>query len=667
MGSNTLMSLGISALNANYVALQTVGHNIANVNTPGYSRQEVQLETANGQSTGQGFIGRGVNVATVVRAHSDMLTREAATTQAQAASDDARSTRLQQLEKAFGTGENGLGYAANKVFGSFVDVASAPQDSSARQVVLANIGDLVTRFRASSDQIESMQNNVATDLRDGVVSANALAHRVADLNQQIRTLGSLGQAPNDLLDQRDQAINDLSKIIQTTTVKADDGSIGVYVAGGQKLVDNTTVNTLVAGQDSLDPRQVAISLQTSKSSLPLSASAIGAGSLVGMLKFQSTDVVDARNQLGQLASAISGALNQQQSLGLDNRPVPGTGAPLLSVGTGRVLASANNAAVNGVPVASLLNGSGQRVSSVSFTVTNPQALQASDYQLVADPSLPAGSYALTRMTDGTKWTVQDASVVDGFRVNIASPVPAASDTFVLQPVGNSAANLRQVMDDPRGIAAATPVVAVTGTANAGTATISSIQATSTSINRNLTTTITFTGSAGQYSWTAIDSTGAVPPASGTGVWATGQAIALNNWSLQLSGVPASGDTLTVSPTLYPARNNGNANALAALTDGLVVGQSVQANGSVSGGSSVSDAYANLLANLGVSVQSAKVSADLSSSLADQAKAAQTSDSGVNLDEEAAKLIQFQQSYQAAAKMLQVAQTIFDQLLQTTSH
>ena len=208
---------------------------------------------------------------------------------------------------------------------------------------------------------------------------------------------------------------------------------------------------------------------------------------------------------------------------------------------------------------------------------------------------------------------------------------------------------------------------MTGTANAGTATISSIQATSTSINRNLTTTITFTGSAGQYSWTAIDSTGAVPPASGTGVWATGQAIALNNWSLQLSGVPASGDTLTVSPTLYPARNNGNANALAALTDGLVVGQSVQANGSVSGGSSVSDAYANLLANLGVSVQSAKVSADLSSSLADQAKAAQTSDSGVNLDEEAAKLIQFQQSYQAAAKMLQVAQTIFDQLLQTTSH
>jgi flagellar hook-associated protein 1 FlgK len=408
-------------------------------------------------------------------------------------------------------------------------------------------------------------------------------------------------------------------------------------------------------------------LQTNKSALPLSASTIGAGSLVGMLKFQAVDVVDARNQLGQLASAISGAINQQQSLGLDNRPVPGVGAPLLSVGVGRVLASASNAAVNGVPVASLVNGSGQRVSSVSFTVTNAQALQASDYQLVADPALAAGSYALTRITDGTKWTVQDGSVVDGFRVNIASPVPAASDTFLLQPVGSAAMNLQQVMSDPRGIAAATPVVAVAGTSNTGTATVASIQATSTSLNRNLTTTISFTGSAGQYNWTSIDSTGAVPPASGTGVWATGQPIALNSWSLQLNGVPASGDTLTVSPTLYPARNNGNANAFAALTDVLVVGQSMQSNGAVSGGLSVSDAYANLLANMGVRVQSAKVSTDLSSSLADQAKAAQTGDSGVNLDEEAAKLIQFQQSYQAAAKMLQVAQTIFDQLLQTTSH
>jgi flagellar hook-associated protein 1 FlgK len=667
MGSNTLMSLGVRALNANYVALQTVGHNISNVNTVGYSRQEVQFETAEGQSTGQGFIGRGVNVATVLRAHTEMLTREAATTQAQAASDSARSTRLQQLEQAFPTGQNGLGYAANKVFGSFVDVANAPQDSSARQAVLANLGDLVTRFRSSSDQIEGLQSNVATDLREGVVSANALAQRVADLNRQIKTVGSLGQQPNDLLDQRDQAINDLSKLIQTTTVTADDGSVSVYVAGGQKLVDSAEVNTLVAGQDSVDPRQVAISLQTSKSVRSLSDSTIGAGSLAGMLKFQAVDLVDARNQIGQLASAIAGSLNAQQALGLDARTVPGVGGPLLDVGAGRVLPSTNNANVNGVPVASLLSGSGQRIPSVSFTVTNPQALQASDYQLLADASLPAGSYQLTRVSDCVKTTVSDGSVVDGFRINVASPAPSAGDFFVLQPVGSAAAGLQRVLDDPRGIAAASPVVGVAGSANSGTATIASLQATASGLNSKLTTTITFTGVNGAYQWTSVDSTVATSPTSGTGTWTAGQPIVLNNWSMDLHGVPDKGDTFSVAPTKFAARNNGNANAFVALAGAPLVGRNLLPDGSVSGGTSVTDAYANLLANVGVRVQSAKVSADLSGTLAAQAKTAQTGDSGVNLDEEAAKLIQYQQSYQAAAKMLQVAQTIFDQLLQTAGH
>ena len=149
MSVSSLLSIGARAMTANYAALQVTGNNVANANTAGYSRQSVELATSFSQQTGSGFFGKGVDVATVTRAHSDFLTREAATTAALAAADDARNKQLLQLEKVFPTGENGLGYAAQQVFNAFVDVSNKPQDSAARQVALARVGDLAAQFRSA--------------------------------------------------------------------------------------------------------------------------------------------------------------------------------------------------------------------------------------------------------------------------------------------------------------------------------------------------------------------------------------------------------------------------------------------------------------------------------------------------------------------------------------
>jgi flagellar hook-associated protein 1 FlgK len=355
-------------------------------------------------------------------------------------------------------------------------------------------------------------------------------------------------------------------------------------------------------------------------------------------------------------------MNSQQALGLDLGTPASAGAPVLSIGAPQVLPSSNNAMSGGVPVASYVDGSGTRVSSVSITVVDSAALQPSDYQLTADPSLPAGQYTLTRLSDGSSQTVSSGDVVDGFRIDVAAPAPAAGDKFLLQPDSTAASGMALALTDPSGIAAASPVQATANVSNTGTATVGSLNVVDPSVNPNLTATVTFTDNSGDYSYSLVDTTGALPTVNGTGSLAAGQPIALNGWQLNLTGAPKAGDSIVVAKTAYPAADNGNANAMLALGTASIVGQ----GGSVAAGQNVTDAYASALANIGVRVQSAMAAATQSDAISSAATTAASNQSGVNLNEEAARLIQYQQSYQAAAKMLQIAQTVFASLLAISS-
>jgi flagellar hook-associated protein 1 FlgK len=675
MGSSALMSLGMRAMNANYAALQATGNNIANANTVGYSRQTAEFETAGGQFTGAGFFGKGVNVTTITRAHDAFLTREAATSRALAAADAARSSQLQQLEKVFAMGESGLGYAAQQLYSAFVDVANRPQDASARQVVLARADELAARFRSAGEQIDTIQAGVTYELKSDIASINMLSSRIAELNNKIAMMKGAGHTPNDLLDQRDQAVNDLSQYIQVSTIAADDGTLSVFIGGGQKLVLGNQATPLAAVPDPFDPSKMQLGISDSGTVREMPIELVTGGSLAGLLRFQNDDLTDARNLLGQLASAIAGSLNGQQALGLDLGQPAAAGAPILSVGNPVTLPATGNAMSGGVPVASYVDGSGNRVPSVGLTIVDTRELQASDYELFADPTLPAGSYRLTRLSDGTQQTVTNGAVVDGFRVDVTTPAPAARDRFLLQPVGAAARNTARVLDDPKGLAAAAPVAASFDVDNVGTATLGALSATAVDpASAELSATVTFTSDTGDYDWELRDAGGTLVR-SGSAVWTAGTPIRSDawtpatpaqryDWELQLNGVPRSGDTLAITPTPVPASDNGNAKALLALGEATIVGQRTLSNGTVVPGTTVTDAYANVLADVGVRVQGAQLSEQMSASIAADAKEARSSKAGVNLDEEAARLIQFQQSYQAAAKMLQVAQSVFDTLLQT---
>jgi flagellar hook-associated protein 1 len=640
MSASPLLSIGTRAMFANYAALQTIGHNIANANTEGYSRQQVELATAQGQFTGAGFFGKGVDVAAVTRSHNAFLTREAATASSQAAADGARLEQLQRLEAVFPPGEAGLGHAASALLNAAVDLASRPQDLSTRQVVLARAQDMAQRYAAAGAQIDTLQDGVVQDLQVAVASVNRLTQGIATVNEQIARVSGSGQTPNDLLDQRDQLVAELSEYMQVTTLPADDGTLGVFVAGGQRLVLGTQSTNLAFASDEFDITRGAIAVNDSGTLRTLPSSLLAGGSIGGLLRFQNEDLTDARAAVGRMAAAFSTRANEQQALGLDLRTPPGSGAPLFEVGAPLALAAQSNAR----------DVAGNFIGSVSMTIADESALQASEYTLEPDAATP-GQFLLTRRADGLVRTIASGDTVDGLVINVSAA--AAGDRFLLQPVSRAAVNMRRVLDDPRGLAAASPLQAERGNGNTGTATVASLAVVDPAADPQQTASITFTSATGAYDWELRDRTSNALLSSGSGTWQPGQAIALNGFELRLDGVPASGDAFTVSQTQYPNVSNGNALAFAALRDATFIG-----------GESITDAYGSVMAGVGVSVQGARTAADASGAVASQARDRVSAETGVNLDEEAARLIQFQQSYQAAAKVLQVAQSVFDTLLQT---
>lgn len=653
-----LLTLGARAMFANQAALQTIGQNIANANTPGYSRQSVVLTTSPGQYTGAGFFGQGVDVQTVVRSHNDFLTKEAATTKATASADSTRADQLSRLEKVFATGTDGLGYAAGQFLNSLVDVASRPSDPSARQVALGRANEMAVRFANAGQQVADMQAGVVSDLKADVNVVNQLAQQIANLNDQIAKTRGSGHTPNDLLDQREQLISQLSEHVAVTTLPADDDSVGVFIGGGQRLVLGNQAATLQVSADAYDPQRAVLSLNEGGLNRPLDESVLTGGSMTALLSFQNKDLQDAKNMLGQLAAAIGTRVNNQNALGLDLSNPPGKGAPIFNVAAPRVLPATTNQR----------NPDGSFATGVQASIVDASQLQASSYKL---SSSTAGSYQLTRLSDGLVRNVNDGDTVDGFKIAFSPAAPAAGESFVIEPVGAAATDMRRVLDNPNGIAAASPLTATTSVNNTGTLTVDSIYAVNSKFDATKAPISIQFGAADpanaanvQYTLTLAD--GSVL----NGVWSAGQPIGNQpaagidlGFEFRTNGVPRSGDTVALNPTVYTSTNNGNAKAFLNIQTETFVGSQTQPDGSVTPGSTISDAYAASMSNIGARVQSANYLSSVSTNVASDAETSRSGQAGVNLDEEASRLMQYQQAYQAAAKVLQTAQTLFNELMQ----
>lgn len=645
----SILNIGARALQANEVALQTAGNNIANVNTPGYSRQSVVLHTVQGQYTGGGYIGKGVEVQTIQRNFDAFLTRQAALASSVQSADSTRSDKLKQLEGIFDGGSSGLGASISDMLNAFSDVVTAPTDLTARTVVLTRVDETAARMRAASKSLDDLQQGVAQELSQKVDSINSLARNIADVNQEIARASVSGQPPNDLLDRRDQLIRDLNKYVQTSSVAADDGSVGLFIGGSQALVLGNTVAPLSIVKDDFgDPMKSKLAINRSGQTFTLDENNLGGGEVSGLLRFQNTDLNEGRNLLGRLTLAVTTAMNDQHKLGLDLDGKPGGNlfSPTV-MGMQNVLQPTAPATLN------------TGTAALSLSVSDCTRFVASDYE-VNFASATTGS--ITRRSDGVvqpfDFGATNPVQIDGLAIAMPVGVPNAGDRFELKPFSTSASNISSVFSTPRALAVASPVAGTMGASNTG-----SLQQVSLTARSNpvavAPVVLTFTGA---NSYTRSDEL----PVPNTTVFAftPGQSIEgttpatapLSQWSVTLQGSPKAGDTYTVGPNAFPALNAGNATALMNLRDATVFD-----------GGPLTDGYAGLMSQIGIRAQSANYATQVSASIATNLESSRAGVSGVNLDEEAAKLLQYQQAYQASAKVIQIAQGIFDTLIQSLSH
>ncbi|MEI6026712.1 MAG: flagellar hook-associated protein FlgK [Betaproteobacteria bacterium] len=654
MSAFSLLSIGSRAMAANYAVLQTTGNNIANANVEGYSRQRVELSTSASQSTGGGYIGRGVDVKGVTRAHDAFLTREAAGTQSSASMDQARLSALQKLEDVFRTGEQGVGHAAGQFLNAMTDLASRPADEGLRQAVLARADEVASRFSGASQQMDALQADVNAALGDGVQRVNALAQSLALVNARIVAVSGSQGAPNELLDERDRLLSQISQKIQVKSLMGPDESVSVFVGDGRPLVMGGNAGKLSVVADPADPSRKALAFNDKAGARVIDSDLLGGGDMAGVLRFQNEDLVPARNRMGQMAAALTGMVNRQQSLGLDLQGK--TGADLffdfhdtLAAGA---LPMVRPAATN------------QGTAKPTLAISDPAKLQAAEYTLAYDTG--ASDWTLTPSTGGAAIPQAQAATL-GFTLTGLGTLNT-QDRFLLQPVTYAAGMMRRELTRPDGLAAASPVVSRVEPGNKGTGALSSLQvqmpgAALVSAVAVSDVVLRFTGP---------NTVSVTPPVGGTSslTWTPGQALSLGGVDLMIAGRPAAadlatgfaGDGFVLSATTQTRQNNGNALALAALAETAFVGRTADGQG----GLSITDAYAVGISDIGARVQGAMSASEISTAVAGQAQLRRTAVDGVNLDEEAARLIQSQQAYQASAKVLQVAQSIFDTLLQTTA-
>lgn len=627
--SGSLLGIALTGLNSAQGGLVTTGHNIANVHTPGYSRQRTVQSQNPPQVNGSGFFGTGSNIQTVLRAYDEFLGAQGLSMQAGASHWNTVHAQLQDIDQLLADGAVGVTPALNELFSAVSGVAANPADAASRWSLLAAIQAVAGRVQDLDGRLQQL--GAANDRRiaGAVTAINALGAQIASLNERITlTAGGSGQPPNDLLDHRDALLADLNKLVRASVVAHDDGSQDVFLGNGQALVVGARAYTLGTRADALDPARLSIGLQSGSAQIGFRAQDLEGGELGGLLAFRDGALDAARNGLGRIAMVLAAGFNEQHKLGLDRSGQ--FGGDVFAFGAPQVNAAAYNAGT----------------AQITAVVTDPEALTDSDYRAQWD----GANWHVTRVADGVVQSfAAPPQTIDGFVISLASGIASPGDTFLVLPTRGGAAGFAALIRNPDQIAAMAPIRTSAAAGNAGSGAITAGTANGPAADPNLlqTVTITFT-STGSYS---VNGTGTGNP-SGL-PYVPGAAISYNGWTVSVDGVPAAGDTFTIAANTGGSGDSRNASLLANLQTQALVG----------GASTLAGAVGELVARVGNATYEADLSAAAQTRLQEEAQARQASVSGVNLDEEAANLLRYQQAYQAAGKLVAVASQLFDTLLQ----
>ena len=615
--------IDVSALQAFQQAIAVTSNNVANASTPGYDEETIELSAAAPQNDGAGLnVGAGVVVDGITRAYSQTAANQLSSSQSGLGSINALQSYASQIDNLFGTNAGGLTTALQNYYSAWSTVADDPSSSASREALLGAAQALASNLNTTGGQIGQLASSINTGIGSDVQQINSIATSIASLNQQIvaASAAGTGQDPNELLDQRDQLVSNLSSLVGVTTSTNSDGSLNVFIGTGQPLVLENSTTTLSTIANPFNASQLEVSSSTSNGHSI--SNLLTSGDLGGLLAARTQVVNPALNQLGQVATAVAVTANTQQGEGLD---LDGKlGSPLFSIAPPLATASSAN----------------QGNATLTVSLANVGALSADDYQL----SYAGGAYTLTDTTTGATVALTGAgsaaNPLTGAGLSIVvSGAPAAGDQFLIQPTAQAAGSFGVALTDPNGIAAAGALTTSAADTNTGSGAIGAASVVDAA-NPNLlaTTTIEFT------SPTTYSVNGA-----GSFAYTSGGTISQNGWQVSITGTPAVGDAFTVAGN---ANGTGdNTNALAAANE---ESQGVLGNGATSIGNAVS----GLVTAIGSQTQQINTAQSAQTALNTQAQSAVQSVSGVDLDTEAANLVQWQQAYQASAQAFTIANSLF---------
>ncbi|MCK5121154.1 MAG: flagellar hook-associated protein FlgK [Methylococcales bacterium] len=586
-----ILGTAITGLMAFQRSLETTSHNITNVNTEGYSRQRVDLVTKPEQMIGAGYLGQGVSISNITRSYDDFITTQLRSSTSAFGDVDKYNQLSQQVDNLLADSSVGMEPAIKSFFNSVNDATNDPSSIPARQVMLSEAEIVSGRFGAMNGQFEAIRDQINTDMVVMTDRIGSLSATIADLNVRIaseqgRPTGS--QQPNDLLDKRDTALNNLAELVDISVVPSTAGMVSVFMGKGLVLVLDENSNKVVTQPSEFDPTHMEIGIKSPSGNIDVITNQVTGGELAGTLRFRDEILDPAQQNLGRIAASIVTEFNAIHKKGFD---LDGDGDAINA--NGSLFFKALD-----IPETPSPNNTGGMVLTATFDENNIDKIDSSDYKIEMTATGP-NTYRLTRLADNTSFNLEEGTIQDpafpsnplatltalvpvttsdklpGINLVYDNTVPAAvGDTFFIRPTYTAASDIEVNLTDPRDIALATNI--------------------------------------------ATDSNGV---------------------DYFING-PMPGD-------------NRNGLSLASLENKL---------GMANGTASFQSAYGALVSEVGVLTNAAKVGAAAQETLLNNSKEAWGNVSGVNLDEEAANLIKFQQSYQAAAQMVSVSNTLFDALL-----
>jgi flagellar hook-associated protein 1 FlgK len=650
--------------------LVTTGNNISNVDTIGYSRQQTVQGTKSSIQHGNVFIGTGTTLADVRRVYNSYLDAQLQTTTSLNGDAQAYLGQATQVDKLLSDSGTGITKTLQSFFSSLQTLSGNSNDNASRQALLTNAQGLSSRFNAMSQQLKQQGTYINDQLGSMADQVNKLASTVAAYNKKIGEVSSSGGTPNELLDQRNEAIRQLNELVGTQVTETD-GRKDIYLGSGQPLVVGDTVNKLRVATDPTDPTRSSIIMDRGSSSIDIT-SVMSGGQMGGLLRYRSEVLTPAVNDLGRIAMVVADQVNKQLGQGLDQNG--NFGAALFNnINSATAISQRSIANANNNPASGNLN----------VTIKDTSKLQASDYQV----TVTASGYNVRRLSDNTDmgnfaFATPPAAdpVIDGFSLSLNSGAVAVGDSFKITPTRSGAADMTTVMTDAKTLATAAPLTSTKASGNDGTGAVSQPDLTTTldiydpvqrlevqtAVKASMPVRMLMTSAT---AYEVFDSKG---NSIGTGNIVPGQNNDLSiavpytdaggnaktfNVGMTVSGSPASGDSFNIAMTAAGSTDNRNAQSLLGLQTKATVGATA-----TSPGVSFTEAYGGLVSSVGSQTKQAQLDGTATDTILTGARNARDSLSGVDLDEEAGNLTKYQQYYTASSQIIKTAQEIFSTLI-----